>query len=271
MFTTKKLIIIYGIPRDAISTNKSKASDIAPIEKLFQQSRDQIPTDSVVIFVSYKPDKRTKGYKFFSKHTTLKEFKPLKEIELINFIKQQLPDLIDGDSARHLLTHVGTNLHNLAHECEKLHSYASFHHIQQLDIQTIDLVTYQQSEANSFAILDNLYTDKTQTLQIIQELQRNQQDIFQFLGMMYWGIKLVIQIVQLHDTGTTKTKQIASEIKMHPFAVSKQLKHIDKLKAHYPQTVSLYHQLLDLDEQIKTGQLPPEGFWLTIKKLMHSL
>lgn len=64
-FATKSLTIIYGVPRDNTGTNKAKAAEAEPLEKFLMESRDHIPSDNIVILVSYKPDKRMKSWKFF--------------------------------------------------------------------------------------------------------------------------------------------------------------------------------------------------------------
>jgi len=70
--------VIYGIPRDNITTNKAKAEQAEPIVTFLQDHREQIPEENILILISYKPDKRTKSWKFFSKASEIKEFKPKK-------------------------------------------------------------------------------------------------------------------------------------------------------------------------------------------------
>lgn len=82
MFATKKLIVIYGIPKDNTTSNKTNANKSNAIEEYLQKQWGNIPDNSIIIFVSYKPDKRTKGYKFLSKHTDIKEYKPLQDKQL---------------------------------------------------------------------------------------------------------------------------------------------------------------------------------------------
>lgn len=80
---------------------------------------------------------------------------------------------------------VGNNLFNLANECEKLQIYAQYHHLQKLNAEHIQDIVYAQAEIDSFKILDNLFTNKKKTLELINDYQAQNTDIFQFLGMLY--------------------------------------------------------------------------------------
>ena len=90
MFATKKLIIIYGVPRDNYAPNKVLASKVSPIEDILIKKWEQIPSESIVILISFKPDKRTKSYKFFSKNAEIKVFNPLKGPQLTQFVEQKM-------------------------------------------------------------------------------------------------------------------------------------------------------------------------------------
>lgn len=271
MFATKKLIIIYGVPKDNYTPNKALASKISPIEEMLINKWEKIPAESVIILISYKPDKRTKAYKFFSKNAEVKTFTPLKWPQLSQFVQQQLWPLIDTSKANLIVSLVGNNLFNLAHECEKLQMYVQYHQLEKLDEKQIQEIVYAQAEIDSFKILDNLFTNKEKTLELITHYQEQNTDIFQFLGMLYRWLKMVLQMVNLHTQGITDSKEIASTLKIHPFAISKQNKNITILRANFSKIKNFYHTLLELDYNIKSGIYPAEGFWLKIKKMVRWL
>lgn len=78
----------------------------------------------------------------------------------------------------------------------------------------------------------------------------------------------MLQMADLHDQGMTNPKELASTLKMHPFAVSKQLKLLPQIKAQRPLLAHLFHELLVMDSDIKSGILSLEFFWLHIKRLL---
>lgn len=78
-------------------------------------------------------------------------------------------------------------------------------------------------------------------------------------------------MVDQYRQGITSGKEIASNLKIHPFAVAKQFSNIKTLDANFPAIVGLYTHLLELDVAIKTGSLPAEAFWVEVKKLVQAL
>jgi len=59
-----------------------------------------------------------------------------------------------------------------------------------------------------------------------------------------------------------RCKTIASMTKQHPFAISKNLKNIQKIKDKEPQIKKFYQELIVLDNSIKTGKVPDSYFRL---------
>jgi DNA polymerase III delta subunit len=64
-FVTNKLVILYWIPLDTEKSNAIKADEI---EKLTEDIMNYpLPSEVLLICVSYKPDKRWRFYKRFDK------------------------------------------------------------------------------------------------------------------------------------------------------------------------------------------------------------
>jgi DNA polymerase III delta subunit len=97
-FITNKLVILYGVPLDTEKSNTIKADEI---EKLAEDIMNyQLPSEVLLICVSYKPDKRGRFYKRFDKldkenpfQKLIKTFSPLSERELPDFVKENSKDL----------------------------------------------------------------------------------------------------------------------------------------------------------------------------------
>jgi DNA polymerase III delta subunit len=92
------LVILYGVPLDTEKSNAIKADEI---EKLAEDIMNYpLPSEVLLICVSYKPDKRGRFYKRFDKlhkdnpaQKTIKTFAPLSERELPDFVKENSKDL----------------------------------------------------------------------------------------------------------------------------------------------------------------------------------
>lgn len=98
------MLILYGVPKDSIESNIIPSDLIEQFFDDFQKNNDLLSPDTLIVLVSYKPDKRTKAYKRFLENAQLKEFSPYKEIQLKNFIKEQLsPFALTDVETSHLL------------------------------------------------------------------------------------------------------------------------------------------------------------------------
>jgi DNA polymerase III delta subunit len=98
LFVTKKLIILEGVPLDNEQTNKLKEEQYGKLTEDIIATPN-IPNDTLLICVSYAPDKRGRFYKFLTKEGQIKEFKLLDKNGLRLFVKQQAEGIKMDDGA----------------------------------------------------------------------------------------------------------------------------------------------------------------------------
>lgn len=121
LFVSKKLIIIEGVPKDLAQDGGLSADKIESFFLDFQENHHLLTPDTIVIFLSYKPDKRTKPFKWFSENTQVKTFDLYKEPQLKAFIAEQIqPFHLSQELINYFLLKVGADLYRLSHELEKL-------------------------------------------------------------------------------------------------------------------------------------------------------
>ena len=75
----------------------------------------------------------------------------------------------------------------------------------------------------------------------------------------------------MYENGTRDAKAIASTLKLHPFVVNKNIKHIEYFLQNKNGIQKLYEALVHKDYEIKSGKLPAELFWLETKKMIQKL
>ena len=90
LFSTKKLIILRGIPASAERQTWFDSDSLNSFIDKFTKSIDSISPDNLIVFLSYNPDKRWRLYKFLEKNAQIKEFKKMGWIELKNLIRNEL-------------------------------------------------------------------------------------------------------------------------------------------------------------------------------------
>lgn len=271
MFSEKKLILIHWVPKENDPAYKIPAWIQNSVEEWLIKSRDSIPQDHIVALVCHKPDKRTKWWKFFEKNAEKKQFDPLKPNQIASKVSSLLWPLVKAPQASLIAQLVWTNMRNIVHECEKLSLYASYHQLSSLTDEVIKDIVYHQGDVNAFGLLDTLFTDKSKAIQTITDLQQSQQDIFQTTWMLYRGLKIIIQITDCLKRWITSSKEIASAIKAPPFAVSKQLKNRDLYLKNDARITWFFWTIMSLDHAIKTGRLPAEWFWVSLKSAVYGI
>lgn len=169
-----------------MSDNKISAAKLEQFEKGFIQRIDYLSPDTIVVFVSYDPDKRLKLYKALSEIAQVKEFKTPNAPGLKKFLGGLLGELVSGEDVDYIVSIVGNDMFRLAHEADKLKTYAKFHNMEKVNREVIDNVVYTETDANNFAVLDTMLTDKQKTLETIDIISENMVDRNEFVGMLYW-------------------------------------------------------------------------------------
>lgn len=270
LFVSKKLVILNGIPMDA--TTKMGEERKKPIDIFiddFLSREGKIPEETLILFISSKPDKRLKLYKFLERNAVVKEFNQYKDSQLKDFIISQLGGIfIPDDVVEYLLIKVWANLYRLRFECEKIKTRCEIKNITKIDQQLIDKLAFWQVETNAFALLESLFTDTKRAVQIIAKIQDDGEDRNAFAGMLYRSLKTSLFLVDIVNAGTTDSKEIAAIMWANPWQISKSLKQIKQLQANHQLMKTFFRQLVGLDYSIKSGKLPDTYFRLGIKKFL---
>lgn len=271
LFVTKKLVIVHWFPKDSSSDLKISEAKIKPFEEKLLQMFDTISDDCILIFVSFSPDKRTKFYKFLSTNASQKTYDKLNKPWLSSFVKETFWSELDKEIVDYIINLVWTDMFSLYNESYKLKFYVDYNKTK-LTKKIIDDVVFSQSSINAFDILDNIFVNKSAALEIIRSLQSKWYEEFQFLWMLQWWTKALINIMDCVSLWMENdSKWIASKLGLHPFVVAKNLSSAKRLLWTSYKIKDFFKKLMEMDYSIKTWRLPIELFWLEIKKEIISL
>jgi DNA polymerase III delta subunit len=269
LFVSKKMLIIKHVPADTYG--KMSLKIIESFTESYIKQHNNISSDTIVLFVSYKPDKRLKLYKFLEKHAEHKDFKALWEWQRKKTIQQWSGDIIrSDDTLDYFLLQVGTDMYRLQSETDKLLIWAKLHNKQHITKEDIDIVTFWQVQPNTFALFDYLFTKPDKALALIDAMREDGTNRNEALWAMCWWMALFIMMVDGYNNGARDAKSIAQRAGYNPFAISKQMSRIQTLLANTSNIQKIYKGLIDLDVSIKTGKLPAEAFWIRTKDLFYS-
>lgn len=272
-FVTNKLIILYGIPLDTEKSNAIKAEEI---EKLAEDIMNYpLPSEVLLICVSYKPDKRGRFYKRFDNldkdnpsNKTIKSFAPLKDYELSNFVAQESKDLnLDSKVVKTLIHKVWNDQFRLESEIDKLRYWKKYYG-EEITSKVVDEVCFGMIEEDIFQLLDLALTDSKSAIKFIQWLQDDGLDRNAVNGSFARGLRNYLFVLDYADHGITDSKQIASELKQNPRAIMNITKKLSLLKEKRNLIQTLFKNIVDIDYDIKNGNAQPESYFFTIKKVI---
>jgi len=269
LFVTKKFIIIKHIPTDGSQKIPAKIQE--QFVETFMKQFANISPDVVLAFVSYKPDKRTKLFKFLEKNAQVKAFTSLNDTTRKTYIKNRTTGFSrEGDTMDYFLTQVGWDLYRLESEADKLVTWARKNSITTITKAHIDAVVFGQVQANTFALFDHMFVNMNKTLTVIDDMREEWTERVQSIGAMYRGIILFVMMVDRYRNGDRDSRAISQAIGYSPFAVSKQFGRIQTFISREKDIVAIYQGLVTLDASIKTGKLPAEAFWIGCKDLFYT-
>ena len=272
-FVTNKLVVLYGIPLDIEKSNAIKTEEI---EKLTEDIMGySLPSEVLLICVSYKPDKRGRFYKRFdnldkenASQKIIKAFAPLKDHELSSFVAQESKDLnLDSKVVDALIHKVWNDQFRLESEIDKLR-YRKKYYNDEITTNIVDEVCFGMIEEDIFQLLDLALTDSKSAVKFVQWLQDDGLDWNAVNGSFAWWLRNYLFVLDYADHWITDSKQIASELKQNPWAIMNITKKLSLLKEKRNLIQDLFKSIVDIDYDIKSGNAQPESYFFTIKKVL---
>jgi DNA polymerase-3 subunit delta len=257
-FLAKKRMVVI---KNLLTTGRDEnliTEILTNFKKLEQQE------DVVIIFIQTDELKniRTQAKKDLLnklvKSQYAKEFKLFKNKDLINWIKKEISQLkakIEPTAIELLINYLGNDLWKINNEIHKLVAYKSGQIIQSVDVE---LMVKADLDENIFNLTDAIANqNKKQALKLIQQQLTDSGAWLRILNMISYQFRnLIILKSYLNEHGYSNQYGLAKELGLHPFIIQKSLNQVDKYSL--PQLKKTYHQLLEIDLQMKTKSLNPE-------------
>lgn len=270
LFSQKKLNIISWLP---ISWSWSNVFKIAQVEQFvdkFLSKKWIIPDDSLLVFVSNKPDKRSKLYKFLKDNANLKEFNKMKDFQLKSFIKSELNWLkINDDAIDLILNTVWNDMYRVFWELNKLKFYCEYNSIETINVELVHEIIYGNIEAETFEFLRLLFKNKNKALKHIDMMKYQWINWNAFLWGLYWWLKLYIVLFDLYNRGMKDSSLIVKQSWLNPFVVKQNMKNINLIVKNWNTIKNMYKSLINTEHQIKTGLKNEDFFWLETKNMVN--
>ncbi len=153
-------------------------------------------------------------------------------------------------AASTLAEYVGTNTQRAAQEIVKLLTYVNFE--RPVDDDDVRRLTAQDRQADIFNLVDAIGQRDGKTALDLLHLLLEEADFGQLFGMIIRQFRLILQAREIMDAGGNEN-DVRSTLKQHPYVakkISAQARQFD-----LPTLESIYHQLLKIDLDAKTGEM----------------
>jgi DNA polymerase III subunit delta len=208
----------------------------------------------LLIAPSDKLDKRKKIVKSLEKHACTLSFPPLSERELLGWVQKRCKQLgveIQPQAAKELLLLVGHHLCLLQQECVKLATYVG----QKGTIlpSTVAELVPRTLEQDVFQLIDRIACRRVdEAFQIWYDLLYQREEPIRISALIIRQFRLLLQVRVLSQQGFPE-KEIAAQLKIHPYPVKLALKQGAELTESTLR--SLLAQAITTDQEMKSGKI----------------
>ncbi|OGO33636.1 MAG: DNA polymerase III subunit delta [Chloroflexi bacterium RBG_16_57_11] len=136
-------------------------------------------------------------------------------------------------------------------ETEKLLAFVNYR--RPIEYDDVEAVTADTGQGDIFTLVDALGSrDGTRAMGMLQRLLEYQ-DYYAIFGMIVRQFRLLIQARESLDLGKHRA-EIQHELRLHPYVAEKLLGQAQRFTL--PELERVYRRLIELDEAVKTSQMP---------------
>jgi DNA polymerase-3 subunit delta len=257
-FLAKRRLVILMHPLARL-TNKDA-------QERFLVLLGKIPSTTALLLIEYKlltgeRDRRDNKLNWLEKWATdrneiayLRAFPLLKGASMSRWIQDQARRVggqITPQAADHLAGLIGGDPRLANQEIQKLLAYVNYQ--RPIEIEDVEILTADANQGDIFILVDSLAVgDGSKALGMLRRLLEYQ-DYLSIFGMIVRQFRLLLMTRELLDDGRDK-KEIGQELEMASFLVDKLVTQATRFTM--PSLEAIYHRLLEVDEAMKTSQMP---------------
>lgn len=259
-FLANRRLVILSHPLARLSGKAAQGS--------FLEQLERVPASSALVLVEDKeltdPKDRRKGKihwleKWARAHPELaiqKAFSLPRGAAMTRWI-QERARLAGGQftpqAASLLVTLVGEEPRQVDQEIQKLLTYVNFR--RPVEVDDVENLTADTAQGDIFAMVDALGNQQGHAALTMLHRLLEMQDPISIFGMVVRQFRLLLLAREVLDAGGQKG-EVAQMLRIHPYVAEK----VSEQARHFAlaQLELLYHRLLDLDEDVKTGQMPAD-------------
>jgi DNA polymerase-3 subunit delta len=250
-FLAKRRLVLLANP-------SAKYNNQAARKKFFEYIEKMQDTTRLVLYETVEPKEAEKHWlvKWAEKNDKLIQTKGfmlprLRDMSgwIINETRNQ-GGQIEPRAAEMLKDMVGVDTRQAGMEIAKLLAYANWSRsINTQDVEAVCIVTSQQSV---FDFVDALANGNGKSAQHLLHRLLENEEAFSLWGMIVRQFRYLIQAREILD-GRGNKDDMARAVQIHPFVAEKAMQQAARFSMESLE--SIYHELLKIDEGVKTSQV----------------
>lgn len=246
LFNNKKIVII----RD-MSQNKD-------VWDFFGTISQDIASETHIVVVEPKPDKRTKTYKALQKHAQLIDCPPFGERDTgkaaawIGEHAREIGIQIDRAAPDELVRRIGIDQYALANELRRLAVMGD------ITVDTVRRYTETKPHDTAFTLLELALGGDAAAVGAMVRSVRSSNDAYMTLGLLVSQTYALAGLVLAGDE-----PDIAKVLGVHPFVLSKLRRSAQQVSRQ--ELAAIVQHLTEADTQLKTSTAEP---WLVIESTL---
>jgi DNA polymerase-3 subunit delta len=252
-FLGEKRIVILQNTR-FLTGAKDKTKIEHNLKRLEAYLEDPVPHSILIILAPYeKLDERKKIVKLLKKGEVL-QANQLNEKAVFDFLlttAQEAKIKITKDAGERMIHLLGSELSLLVQEIHKMALYVGENGTVNEEI--VDSLTPRTLESNVFALVDHVVHRRfNEAFTICSDLLKQNEEPIKIMALLGRQFRIIFQTKELQRQGYSE-RQIASQLKLHPYAVKlagKQGKTFNE-----QELKQILDQLADADYAMKTGKM----------------
>ncbi|WP_246005636.1 DNA polymerase III subunit delta [Companilactobacillus insicii] len=237
-----------------LTSERVKTSFDQNVDLLTRYIQNPTPSTILVIFATYpKLDSRKKIVKQLKKIATTIDASQMDSHLLVKTIRELLQSdnyNIDNDALELLINKTQGNYSQIINQMDKLKLYAL--QSKKIDIKAVEELVPQSLDDNVFELMNQILSKNVyQAEELYHQFLLQKIDPILLVAIIMSQLRTLIQTRVLSSRGLTEAT-IAKNLKIHPYRVKMTLKQSKNM--NISQLTEMFHSIVDLDYQIKSGQ-----------------
>jgi len=243
----KRLVIVRDLPA---GTTARESANLENKEEFLTEKVEQVPSETILVFVSPVPDKRRRFAKKLLQNAETKSFPEITGAKLVAWINKEFEKRqmkVNSAISGRLAQMVGADLWQMNQEIDKLCKFADGEDIELTDLEVL---VHGQLQDNIFKLTDAMGNrDARKMIECFQNLVNGGESPQQIFYMLVRQVRLLSLARSVIDE--KKTEQAAQILKVAPFTIRPLLTQAQKFG--WAELRKMYAELLDIDTKLKTS------------------